>query len=273
MLHTVADPSTLTPLAEALLVRSEPPTEREIGVLAWAQVAGAHALFNARAKDASPTARSRFVAIMRSLGASTIPIVRGALERLAPAPGAPIRKPTMVVDLLSAAPAVRDDALGGVLARFARAPEPEIRALALGALVPAWGERATPVLLASLAGPEDAVRATSLRGLAAVGAVDEFVVRKIGAALEGTTTELLELACADALARTTPGARLVAAKVALAAISRPRASTRSAVALARAAIAVAPAQAQAALAGLWPSVGEPLRSELAALAQSAPLVR
>jgi len=273
VLHIIADPSTLTPLAEALLARREPPNEREIGVLAWAKVAGAHALFNARAKDASPTARARFVSTMRALGASATPIVRGALERLAPAPGAPVRKPTIVVDLLSAAPPVRDDALGGVLARFARVPEPEIRALALGALVQAWGERATPVLLANLAGPEDPVRATSLRGLAAVGAVDEFVVRKIGAALEAPASEAMELACADALAATTPGARLVAAKVAVAAASRPRASTRAAVALARAAIAVAPAQAQSALAALWPAVGEPLRSELAALVQSAPAAR
>ncbi len=203
-LHSIANSDTLAEIA-TFVVGSDGDSSRELALLAWAEVSGALALYNARSIAPAPEARVRFVTAMRHLARSSGPVIKAALNGLFPADATAIADVRLVHDLLSVVPTTRDDALGNVLSRYTRASDLGLVALALSALVPVWGERAHPLLLASLGAPSAAVRVAALRGLVALHAVDAFVVQKIEAMLRGPALpKELESAAYEALAAATP---------------------------------------------------------------------
>jgi serine/threonine-protein kinase len=270
VLHTVADPNTLTPLSERVLAGSSDPGEAEVSLLTWARVAGAHALFAARMKNGAPEARKRFVAAMRLFGAAASPVIRAALERLlGAAGGAPISDPPLVLDLLLSVPSARDDALGSIISRCVLSSEPGTARAAIGALVSTWGDRATPVLVASLQNPDEGVRAAALIGLRTVSAVDEFVVRKIGAMVtSGSASEALALAAADALSQSNAAARPLALSLVLGVVAREtgaQPTVSAMVAYARAALALGSEEARATIETRARQSKEPLKGSLLAL--------
>jgi serine/threonine-protein kinase len=275
VLRTIADPATLEPLAGKLLSGLTPSGEPALSLLAWAQVAGAHALYNARRKQGAAHARTRFVSSMRLLGAAASPLVRAALLHAWPRQEEPIEDPDLALDLLRCVPRTRDEAMGTLLARYARAPEPELVQVAVSALVHVWGERAIPVLLASLQSLDDPVRVIALRGLMTLGGVDEFVVQKLEALLGGTArvSDELLVTAAEALSRSAPSAVAASARILLAAVKHPdgpvaRAGGAAAavvLAFARAALLVAPSEARPHVLARAAACDEPLRSQLLAL--------
>ncbi|MBX3187946.1 MAG: serine/threonine protein kinase [Labilithrix sp.] len=269
VLHTAADPVALVPSAEKLLSASAEPTEAELSLIVWAKVAGAHALYGARMRHEGQAARTRFVSAMRLVGSSAVPVLYGALEQLWPADGASIEHPTVVVDLLRSVPGARDEALGTVISRYARRPEPEIQNAAFATIAHVWGERAIPALLAGIQSPDDRVQITALRSLKTVGGVDEVVVRKIGALLAGGApiSEEMRIVAAEALGYAATDARTLAARVVLRFVAEGATGAKNAVVLAfaRAALALAPAEAKNAIAARAARSDDLLRGALLAL--------
>jgi serine/threonine-protein kinase len=277
VLRTIADPATLEPVAGKLLSGLTSSAEPALSLLAWAQVAGAHALYNARRKQGAALARTRFVSSMRLLGDAAAPLVRAALLHAWPRQEDPIEDVGLALDLLRCVPRTRDDAMGTLLARYARAPEPELVQVAVSALVHVWGERATPLLLASLQSLDDPVRVIALRGLMTLGGVDEFVVQKLEALLAGTArvSDELLLTAAEALSRSAPSAVAASARILLAAVTHPEGPVAAArgrgapqaviLGFARAALLVAPREARPHVLARAAACAEPLRSQLLAL--------
>jgi hypothetical protein len=277
VLRTIADPATLEPLAGKLLSGLTSTGEPALSLLAWAQVAGAHALYNARRKQGAALARTRFVSSIRLLGGAAAPLVRAALLHAWPRQEEPIEDPDLALDLLRCVPRTRDEAMGTLLARYARAPEPELVQVAVSALVHVWGERATPVLLASLQSLDDPVRVIALRGLMTLGAVDEFVVQKLEAVLGGTArvSDELLITAAEALSRSAPSALAASTRILLAAVTHPEGPVAAArgrgappavvLGFARAALLVAPREARPHVLARAAACDEPLRSQLLAL--------
>jgi serine/threonine-protein kinase len=197
-IHSLASPATLVPIAKSVLASDAPGAA--LSLLSWAKVAGVLALFNARlsGRDAGP--RARFVAAMEKLARSAGPVLRNALHDLLPDDEQPPDE-ALAADLLTSVPHVHDDELGTVLARYVRIAHPRLSPVALSALVHAWGERAHPLLLASMQADDAELRAAALRGLAGLGAVDALVVSKIeGILATPALSPTVAAACRDALA-------------------------------------------------------------------------
>ncbi|MBS2019981.1 MAG: protein kinase [Deltaproteobacteria bacterium] len=269
LLHTVADPVALVPAAEKLLSAREEPTEAQLSLLVWAKVPGAYALFSARLRLESPAARTRFVSAMRLIGAAAVPVMGGALGRMCPSEGGPIENPPLAVDLLRSFPAVRDDSQGSIIARYARARDPEIQRAALSLLVHVWGERASSALLAGMQSTDDQVQILAVRGLKTIGAIDELVVRKIDFMIgEGQgISDDLRVAAAEALSYATIDARAIAGRVAARFLveGSPLSTNAGAIAFARAALALAPNDARRAIEARAARGPDALRGALLAL--------
>jgi serine/threonine-protein kinase len=207
------DPQVLAPIAEHVLA-AEGPTEFGWKIIVRAGLGGAYALYSARVKNQAIDARQRFVMLLTEIGIPALPVMRAALERVEPrlaTPGAS----ALAEDLLSALPAVADEATGNVVARYARNETPEIACAATRALPRLWGKRAGPLLVALLAHPDDDVRLAALEGLVALHAIDTHVVRKIECIVDGTapgSRQLREAAIA-ALTRVDGEAQPAAAAV------------------------------------------------------------
>ncbi len=278
LLHTLADPIVLQPFAEKILSDRAEPTDAAFAVLSWAQVAGAHALYSARLKQIQPVARERFILAMQKLGPHAAPVVRGALEQLLPSEHAHLTDPALADDLLRAAPPQADEALGVVILRYARIAEPpEIARDAVRAIVPALGLRAIPVVLASLQAQDELTRIEALRGLRALNAVDEFVVRKVGGILEGSTpaSDDLRVAAAEALMVTGHAARATATRLIVNALAKGdgmismvrggKAGPPAILAFARATLALAPSDGRSFVQAKADKSVEPLRGQLLSL--------
>ena len=269
LLHSIADPSAIVASAQKLLSANVEPTDPELSLLVWAKVAGAYALYMARTSLESRSARTRFVSAMRLIGDSALPVVRGALEQLAPAGADGASRPELVVDLLRSVPGARDEILGTIISRYARCAEPEIQDAALATLVHVWGDRAVAALLAGMQSSDERVRITALRGFKIIGGVDELAVGRIEALLWGAlpVSDDLRAAAAEALGYAAHEARPLAARATLRALMDGSADAKStaAMAFARAALVLAPADARKAIEARAARSPEPLRGALLAL--------
>jgi serine/threonine-protein kinase len=264
LLHTIADPASLVPAADKLLATEE-PSEELLSLIVWSKVAGAHALYTARSKIVTPVARTRFVSAMRLIGAAAVPIVRSALEFLWLEGGANVEE--LVVDLMRSVPGTRDDELGVVVSRWARCSNVDVQGSALSTLVHAWGDRATPALLAGMQSADPGVQAIAVRGLRTVSAVDDLVVRKIDWLLgDGVATSAdLHAAAAEALGYASSAARPLAARVALRMLATTNVTNEGVLAFARAALALSPAEAKTVIEARAARGPEALRGALRAL--------
>jgi serine/threonine-protein kinase len=168
--------------------------------------------------------------------------------------------------------------MGATLVRYARVVDPPtITRAALDALVPVWGGRAIPVMLASLQAQDDQTRVAALRGLRALGGVDEFVVKKVEGALDGTVpvSDDVRIAAAEALSYAVPAARKAATLLVLNALAKGetmmstlrggRTNNPVVVALAKSAMLLSPNEARTAIRARAEKCAEPLRGQLMAL--------
>src|SRR5207237_7060224 len=89
-------------------------------LLASLGAAAAHALYAARIHaHPTPAARGRFVTAMRAIGAGVWPIVSVALERNVPGESEN-HDPRLAEDLLRSTPAISDETMGAVVAKYLR---------------------------------------------------------------------------------------------------------------------------------------------------------
>jgi serine/threonine-protein kinase len=179
-LKPFADPQTIAPVADLALGGTDEASAIAGRLLVRAGVGGAYALFTARVKKQDPQARKRFRALIQAIGATALPVLRSALERIASsfdARGAV----NIAHDVLVSLPPVEDEALGNIVSRYARATDPGLAAVATAALPRLWGQRAGPLLVALLQHPGEPARAAAVTALHVLGGVDEHVARKLSA--------------------------------------------------------------------------------------------
>lgn len=168
--------------------------------------------------------------------------------------------------------------MGSVIVRYAALQDTTLARLALAALIPVWGERAIPVMLAALQSADDNVKLAALRGLQDLGGVDEFVVRKMAGVVDGTAqaNDELRIGTVEALAYATPNARPSAARLVINSLTKPdnmmsmmlrggRENPSYVVALAKAALIVAPSDARPAIVARAEKSPEPLKGRLLSL--------
>ncbi|MBS2016310.1 MAG: serine/threonine protein kinase [Deltaproteobacteria bacterium] len=179
-LKPFADPQLLAPIAEGALGGPDVVAAGCGRVITRAGTGGAYALFTARVKSRSPTARSRFRSLLPSLGVAALPVIRSALERIMAKPEA-FGAMEIATDLLLSLPSADDEALGNIVARYARAADETVAAAATWALPRLWGMRAQALLVALLHHPGESARIAAASALQQLDAVDEFVVRKLAA--------------------------------------------------------------------------------------------
>jgi eukaryotic-like serine/threonine-protein kinase len=141
----------------------------------------AYALYSARLKATSRPVRERFVAMVRELGSSALPMVRAGLTRLEPHRETAIAA-QMAIDLLRGVPDVTDDAAGEIVARYARSGLPLLVGASVPALTRLWADRARPVLVALLTSEDERVRVAAVQSLETLRGLDEVVMRRIAPA-------------------------------------------------------------------------------------------
>lgn len=269
VMRVFADPTLLAPIAERLLtVRADEQSREACRTLVLhAGVAGAYALYGARVKAASErTVREPFVEAMRVLGESSWPVVRAALERIPEAAltgGHPLAA-ELAEDLLLCVPALRDEAAGHLVAKYARATEPALCRAATQALARLWAERAAPLLLALLDVADDGVRSAAIAGLRDIGAVDEHVVRRLAPILarNAPAGEKLYLAAVSALEFVTPDARQVAVPLLVRLVRDPGHADATVIAASKSLLSVMGNEARAVIIERSDRASEPLKSEL-----------
>jgi Holliday junction resolvase len=115
-LRALLDPALLRPLAERALGGDDFPRR----LVVRAGLAGAYAVYAARAADPLGGGGPAFVGILREMGPAALPAIRAALEHLDKKIGAPGAGP-LVDDLLSALPRSVDEVTGELAARISRA--------------------------------------------------------------------------------------------------------------------------------------------------------
>jgi serine/threonine-protein kinase len=179
-LKPFADPQMLGGIAEVALTAADAEAGVAAKLIIRAGVGGAYALYGARVKHHDTLARQRVRAIIPAIGVAALPVVRSALERLAQKADA-YGAVQLATDLLASIPRSKDELLGNLVARYARAPDAELAAAATSALPRLWGDRARALLVALLLHPGEAVRVAACTALVELGAVDEHVVRKLAA--------------------------------------------------------------------------------------------
>lgn len=211
-LKPFSDPQLLGPIAEHALGGPDVVASGSGRVVARAGTGGAYALFTARVKNRSPTARSRFRTLLPTLGDAGLPVIRSALERIMASPES-FGAMEVATDLLLSLPQADDEVLGNIVARYARAADESVAAAATWALPRLWGTRAQALLVALLHHPGESARIAAASALQQLDAVDEVVVRKLSAvALDPTPKSSITVRVAAAHALV--GARAEAKKVA-----------------------------------------------------------
>jgi serine/threonine-protein kinase len=258
LLRLFKDPQLLGPIADKVLDRVRDADGMASKTLVSAGTAGAYALYSALLKNRSLEARKRFAGVIDTMGAHALPMLRAALDRLAPrvlaAPAGPSRPtprvPTpmppreaveLAEDLLKAIPKHADDAMGELLARYTRCPVPAVATLATKALPRVWGQRASAMLVGLLGHASDDIWAAAVGALHELGAIDTYVVRRLGP-LVTNRASTRRLVAVDALAHPTADAlgvaRAVLAQAFAGTAGPPPDSEDAVVAIARALLAV-----------------------------------
>jgi eukaryotic-like serine/threonine-protein kinase len=215
LVRTLMDPALLAPVAQSALTEQG---EAATALLGGLGPAAAHALYAARARaHPTPPLRARFVTAMRVIGAGAWPIVSAALQRNVPGESEH-HDPRLAEDLLRSVPAVTDEAVGGVIAKYLRWGEPAVRRAAVPPLVALWGDRARALLLAVLLKDGDeGARVAAINELRHLRGIDEHVVRKVDDVLsDGSISQsapagdALKQAVAEALSDASEDARELA---------------------------------------------------------------
>ncbi len=203
MLHLLRDPSVLAPIAQRVLAVGDATGER---LLTAAGSFGAHALYSARVRQGDAEARRRFINAIRAIGPSAMPILRGGLDRLADrlnAPGAP----QIAEDLLYSLPALHDEALGGLVAAYARSNSGTLARAAVQALPGVWHERARSVILGLLEHPDPKVTVAALGSLGELGITDEHTPKRLAQIFDRSDQRSVRLAIIRAMVQTRGDAR------------------------------------------------------------------
>ncbi len=235
-----SDPEILGAVAKRLLLGAE-DRDAANDLITRARVAGAIALYSARTRFADarevPTAmlqraRVAFVTTMRSLGASALPVVKQALERLfdQATSGQHRAASELAEDVLLSVPKVDDAATGTLIVKYAGhasgSPKggtgsPNLCRAAARALPRVWGARARPVLIQLVPHADDGVCLAALAGLVELNSIETDVVVRIGVQIDAgrAKSPQVQSAFATALQAASPQAR-VAAKSALARLGR-----------------------------------------------------
>jgi serine/threonine protein kinase len=207
ILRILRDPSTLATVAQVVLASGDLAAER---LIIAGGAFGAHALYSARIRQTDPEARARFTATLRALGADAHPILRGGLERLVDRLS-DVRASQIAEDLLSVLPGSPDDALGAIVAAYARSSNPALVRLAVIALPALWRERSRAIILGLIEHADEAVAIASLRALAEIGISDAHTPRRIATVLDRSPRRSTRLAAVSTLSRGRGEARRVAA--------------------------------------------------------------
>jgi hypothetical protein len=277
VLRILRDPPRLAPLVEAALAGAEEPCEALQHVFVETQNAGAEALVIGRQRHqraGNPSARVRFVALMRDIGPGGLPVTRAALsdciargERTGP----------FVEDLLRSVPAIADEATGNVVAELLAGAPPATMAAAVVALASLWRERAHPLMLGAFVTADEGVRLAAITGLRAMRGIDALVVRHADAILMGPApaSDELRVAVAVALGEALPSARPAAAALLARGFARASRTTTPGnaalvVALARSLLAASVPNAQALIRQQLETSNEGLRRQLSALLRTPP---
>ncbi|MDF2695095.1 MAG: serine/threonine protein kinase [Labilithrix sp.] len=207
LLRVLRDPSILAPVAQRVLAVGEPAGEK---LLSAAGAFGAHALYSARVRQGEPEARLRFTRALRAIGPAGTPILRGGLERLADRLGTP-GAVHIAEDLLHCLPAIHDEALGALVAAFARSNSPTLVRAAVTALPALWRERSRPIVLGLLDHPDEDVAIAALGALAELGVSDEYTPRRIATVLDHTRRRSMRLAAVRTITQARGDARPISA--------------------------------------------------------------
>jgi serine/threonine-protein kinase len=211
-LKPLSDPQMLGPIAELALTGSESDSALAAKLVVRAGVGGAYALYSARVKNPSQTARARIRSIFPAIGVAALPVIRSALERIAQSSDS-YGAVELATDILASVPRANDELLGNVVSRYARAADPQVAAAATSALPKLWGDRSRALLVALLQHPGEQARLAAVTALLDLGAVDEHVVRKIAAVADDPqwSTPEIRAVATRALMGAQPEARSAAA--------------------------------------------------------------
>ncbi|HVJ94976.1 MAG TPA: hypothetical protein VM580_34590, partial [Labilithrix sp.] len=209
-MKSMIDKQRLTPIAKALLVGPAHQREAARQLVVIAGSVGAAALYQAREVTNEPSARPIFVSVLRDTGAAGRALLSHLLPQMEARDDSEI---TLIQDLLRAAPAHPNPALGEVVSKFLA--HPKLRAAALVALVPLWGDRARKPLVEALEHADEPTRIVALRELRRMRAVDDVVVTLIERflTLRGAAGEDLRALSAAALAEVAPPLRARASQL------------------------------------------------------------
>jgi len=204
--HAFQEVPLLGFLAEAALSDDRPP--REITeLLLRAGTPATYALYSARLRlTACQGVRSRFADLLRAFGNEALPMIRAGLAKLEARRELAVAA-SLAMDLLEAAPRVRDDEAGAITARYLVGSTTELTCAAAAAIVAFWGTRATPLLVGLLAADDDRARIAAIQGLRELRAVDAHVARSIVRAATSSTSAELQSAARAALDEAGPAAR------------------------------------------------------------------
>ncbi|MBX3204279.1 MAG: serine/threonine protein kinase [Labilithrix sp.] len=207
LLRVLRDPSVLAPVAQRVLAGGDAAGER---LLNAAGAFGAHALYSARVRQGDAEARGRFTRALRAIGPVGTPIIRGGLERLADRLGAP-GAVSIAEDLLASLPAGHDEALGAIVAAYARSSVPSLSRAAVAALPQLWRERARPIILGLLEHASEEVGIAALGALAELGVADPHTPRFVATVLDRASRRTMRLAAVRTITQARGEARPVSA--------------------------------------------------------------
>ena len=177
------EPAVLAPIAARLLAYDEEGRDAAAELMTRAGGPGVYALYGARTKVAADqNARIAFVTTMKQYGATALPVVRAALERILERAMAGTHPAAidLAEDVLLSVPSVLDDATGRLIEQYAASTAPNLCRAAARALPRAWADRAAPTLMRLLDHEDDGVLTAALIGFREIKVVDARIVRKIG---------------------------------------------------------------------------------------------
>ncbi len=196
-MKSMIDKGRLLPIATTLLTGPAHQREAARQLIVIAGSVGAQALYQAREATVDPAARPIFVKVFRDTGAAGWTLLAQVLPALQVRDDAEL---ALVEDLLYTLPDRADPVLGEAVSKFLS--HPLLRATALAALVPLWGERARKPLVEALEYADEPTRIIALGELRRIRAIDEYVFNVIERLLtmRGSAGEELRAAAAAALA-------------------------------------------------------------------------
>ncbi|MBX3232772.1 MAG: serine/threonine protein kinase [Labilithrix sp.] len=207
-LHVLREPEVARQHAIKLLDGKIDHDEAALTMLREAGPLAARALIDSRrVRPPGLELRARFVATLRAIGPSALPVIIAALEPLAAV--ASRHDEAMAEDLLRSLPDGRSDAAGDVTVRFVRLDKPTLGVTALRATTALWGVRARPLLVGVLDSNDDAFRAIAIEELYRLGCIDDVVVERLGRIVLGQQPagEELKVAAASVFGAATTDAR------------------------------------------------------------------